>query len=60
MSLIYAYMLRFLVAGDSIYRQKYERLRREVEYAKKKMQQQHEEEVEKKEAKQKQLERKVR
>ena len=47
------------ILGDSIYRQKYEKLKREMDFMKKKLEQQHEEEIEKKDAIKKQLERKV-
>ena len=49
----------YLVEGGSIYREKYERARRELDFMKKKMQQQHEEELEQKDAGRKQIERKV-
>ena len=47
------------ILGDSIYRQKYEKLKREMDFMKKKLEQQHEEELERKDAIKKQLERKV-
>ncbi len=50
---------KLLFAGDSIYRQKYEKLKREMDFMKKKLEQQHEEEMEKKDSTKKQLDRKV-
>ncbi len=48
------------VIGDSIYRDKYERAKREIDFMKKKATHQREEDVEQHETVKKQLERKVR
>ena len=47
------------VAGDSLYRERYERSRREAEFSRKRLVQQHEEEMEQLEAAKKHLDRKV-
>ena len=49
-----------VLAGDSVYREHYERMKRELDFTKKKLAQQHEEELEQAASQKQKVERKVR